>query len=127
MEFSSNSIFNFKLSKLGYTIFGFFNQRFLIEMFYNNYITKLVLNLGGQTTKVLDKGSIEYIGPYGLEGGFTKLSKNISLLSTGVVTSYALYILMGVISYLIVIFLIQLSFYLVILMILSLFLLISIK
>ncbi len=33
-------------------------------MFYNKYITNFVLNLGGQTTKVLDKGSIELIGPF---------------------------------------------------------------
>ena len=29
----------------------------------------MVLKLGGQTTKVVDKGSIELIGPYGLEKG----------------------------------------------------------
>ena len=59
-------------------------------MFYNKYVTNLVLDLGGQTTKVLDKGSIEILGPYGLEIGLVKLSKNIASLSTGVVTSYAL-------------------------------------
>jgi NADH-ubiquinone oxidoreductase chain 5 len=58
-EFLKDSVIKFKLSNLGYYIFGFFNQRFLIEYFYNKYIVNLVLNLGGQTTKVLDKGSIE--------------------------------------------------------------------
>ena len=58
-EFLPELVSNFKLSKLGYTIFGFFNQRFLVELFYNKYITNVVLKLGGQTTKVLDKGSIE--------------------------------------------------------------------
>jgi NADH-ubiquinone oxidoreductase chain 5 len=58
-EYIPNSISNFKLSNLGYYIFGFFNQRFLIEFFYNKYIVNNVLFLGGQTTKVLDKGSIE--------------------------------------------------------------------
>jgi NADH-ubiquinone oxidoreductase chain 5 len=58
-EFMPNSITSFKLSRLGYYIFGFFNQRFLVEFFYNKYIVNTVLNLGGQTTKVLDKGSIE--------------------------------------------------------------------
>ena len=62
---------------------------------YNRYITDIVLKLGGQTTKVLDKGSIELIGPYGLEKGLISLSKNISKLDTGVITSYALYILVG--------------------------------
>ena len=39
-EFLPKIIINFKLSRLGYNIFGFFNQRFLIEFFYNKYITK---------------------------------------------------------------------------------------
>ena len=99
-EFLPESLINFKSSRLGYNIFGFFNQRFLVEMFYNNYITNLVLKLGGQTTKVLDKGSIEYLGPFGFEVGLIKLSKAISTLSTGVVTTYALYILIGIIIYL---------------------------
>jgi NADH-ubiquinone oxidoreductase chain 5 len=58
-EFMPTSVTNFKLTKLGYYIFGFFNQRFLIEYFYNKFIVNTVLDIGGQTTKVLDKGSIE--------------------------------------------------------------------
>src|SRR5947208_10197218 len=50
-------LIDFKLSRLGYNVFSFFNQRFLIELFYNKFITNIVLKLGGQTTKVLDKGS----------------------------------------------------------------------
>ena len=99
-EFLSSILINFKLSRLGYNIFGFFNQRFLIELFYNKYITGLVLKSGGQTTKTLDKGSVELIGPYGLEKGLVTLSENISKLDSGVITSYALYILIGLIFYL---------------------------
>ena len=95
-------LINFKLSKLGYNIFGFFNQRFLIEMFYNKYITNYVLKLGGQTTKVLDKGSVELLGPFGLEKGLVSLSRNIASLDTGVITSYALYILVGLIFYILI-------------------------
>ena len=91
----------FKFSRFGYNIFGFFNQRFLIELFYNKYITGVILKLGGQTTKVIDKGSIELLGPYGLEKGLLSLSKNIASLDTGVITSYALYILIGLIFYII--------------------------
>jgi NADH-ubiquinone oxidoreductase chain 5 len=101
-EFLPKVLINFKFSRLGYNIFGFFNQRFLIEMFYNKYITGLVLNLGGQTTKVIDKGSVELLGPYGLEKGLISLSRNIASLDTGVITSYALYILMGFIFYILI-------------------------
>jgi NADH-ubiquinone oxidoreductase chain 5 len=126
-EFLSESLINFKFSNLGYNIFGFFNQRFLIEMFYNKYITNLVLDLGGQTTKVLDKGSIEMLGPSGLQVGLTKLSKNIASLSTGIVTSYALYILMGMIIYLLIAYLTQLSFSIVLLFMLIVFTLIVVN
>jgi NADH-ubiquinone oxidoreductase chain 5 len=99
-EFMPNIISNFKLSNLGYYIYGFFNQRFLVEFFYNKYIVNSVLEIGGQTTKVLDKGSIESIGPYGFGVILTKASKIISSLSNGVVTNYALYILIGICFYL---------------------------
>lgn len=87
-------------------------------MFYNKYITNLVLNLGGQTTKTLDKGSIEQIGPYGLEKGLVNLSKNIGKLSTGLPTNYALFIFIGFIVYINLLFL---SFYLTLLFILIFF------
>ena len=120
-EFLPESLINFKFSRLGYNIFGFFNQRFLVEMIYNLYITNLVLRLGGQTTKVLDKGSIELIGPFGLEIGLVKMSKNIAYLSTGIVTTYALYILMGFVLYLLITYLTLFNFDLILILILAIF------
>ena len=101
-EFLSKPLTYFKLSSIGYNIYGFFNQRFLIELFYNKYITDFILKLGGQTTKVIDKGSIELVGPYGLEKGLVTLSRNIAKLDTGVITSYALYILVGLTFYILI-------------------------
>jgi NADH-ubiquinone oxidoreductase chain 5 len=98
-ELMTKQLIYFKLSSVGYNIYSFFNQRLLIEFFYNKYITDTVLKLGGQSTKVIDKGSIELVGPYGLERGLTLLSSNISKLDTGVITSYALYILVGLTFY----------------------------
>ena len=96
-ELIFKALMYFKLSSIGYNIYGFFSQRFLIELFYNKYITEFILKLGGQTTKVIDKGSVELIGPYGLEKGLITLSNNIAKLDTGVITSYALYILVGLV------------------------------
>ena len=98
-EFYPKLLVNFKLSSLGYNIFSFFNQRFLVELFYNKYVSGVVLKLGGQTTKVMDKGSVEIFGPYGLERKLTEVSKSINSLSTGLVTAYALYILIGLIFF----------------------------
>jgi NADH-ubiquinone oxidoreductase chain 5 len=119
-EFLPRTLISFKFSRLGYNIFGFFNQRFLIELFYNKYITGLVLDLGGQTTKVLDKGSVELLGPYGLERGLITLSKNIASLDKGVITSYALYILIGLIFYILIPYLYLIDNSLLLLIILAL-------
>ena len=101
-EYLYSLLIKFKFTRLGYNIFSLFNQRFMIELFYNKYITRFILNLGGQTTKVLDKGSVELLGPYGLEKGLVKLSKGLSSLNTGIITSYALYILVGLIIYILI-------------------------
>ena len=104
-EFYPKLLIKFKLSNLGYNIFGFFNQRFLVEMFYNKYISGLILDLGAQTTKIMDKGSVEKFGPFGLEKSVTDISSSINKLSTGIVTSYALYILVGLIFYISILYL----------------------
>ncbi len=119
-EFFPNLLMYFKYTRFGYNLFSFFNQRFYIELFYNKYITELVLKLGGQTTKILDRGAIELIGPFGLEKGLLHLGQNIAKLDTGVVTSYALYILVGFVFYLCVPYLYSFDNSLVILIIFGL-------
>ena len=121
LEFTPKIIVNFKLNKMGYNIFSFFNQRFYIELLYNKYITGLILKLGGQTTKILDKGSVELLGPFGLEKGLLSLSNNISTLDTGVITSYALYILVGLIFYVLIPYLYLFDNSLLLLILLSIF------
>jgi NADH-ubiquinone oxidoreductase chain 5 len=98
-EFLPKLLINFKYSKLGYNLFSFFNQRFFIELIYNTYIVEFIFKLGGQTTNIIDKGSVELLGPYGLERGLVNLSNNIDKLSTSVITTYALYILIGLMFY----------------------------
>ena len=95
-EFKPNLIFNYKFSKIGYNLYSFFNLRFFIEAFYNTYITNIILKLGGHTVEIVDKGAIELIGPSGLEKGLTYLSHRLANLDTGIITTYALYFLVGV-------------------------------
>nr|AFD95930.1 NADH dehydrogenase subunit 5 [Talaromyces stipitatus] len=126
-EFTPNLLIKFKFSTIGYNIFSFFNQRFYIELIYNKYIVENILTLGGQTTKSLDKGSVEYLGPYGLEKGLLNLSNNINNLSTGVVTTYALYILMGLMFYITSLYFSNWDSNLLILIIFSLFVILNNK
>lgn len=98
-ELTPDVLTKFKFTLIGYNMFGFFNQRFFIEMLYNKYLINIVLKLGGQTSKVIDKGSIELLGPYGLEKSLKALSEKLNSLNTGVIPTYALYILLGFIFY----------------------------
>ena len=107
IEYIPVLVIYFKLNRLGYNIFSFFSLRFLVELIYNKFVSRTILDLGGQTTKVLDKGSVEYIGPYGMGKLLFNLSKFLSKLDSGVVTSYALYILIGLISYMLIIYMVD--------------------
>ena len=126
-ELIFKALMYFKLSSIGYNIYGFFSQRFLIELFYNKYITEFILKLGGQTTKVIDKGSVELIGPYGLEKGLITLSNNIAKLDTGVITSYALYILVGLVFNILILYLHNIDSNLLLLIIFALLTIVKIK
>jgi NADH-ubiquinone oxidoreductase chain 5 len=82
-----------------YNIYCFLSQRFFIELIYNKYVSEYLLNIGSNTTKILDKGSVEYIGPYGLEKGLISISNTFSKLDTGKLNYYSLYILCGLVIY----------------------------
>jgi NADH-ubiquinone oxidoreductase chain 5 len=94
-EFYQKSIIKFKYSLLGYNIFSFLNQRFSVELLYNKYLSATILYMGGQTNKDMDKGIVDTFGPYGLQKKLTSISESLNRLNTGVVTTYALYILVS--------------------------------
>src|ERR1700749_1175620 len=88
-----------KINKYIYNIYCFLSQRFFVELLYNKYISEYLLNVGSNTTKILDKGSVEYIGPYGLETGLLYISDTLKKLDSGKINYYSMYILSGLIIY----------------------------
>jgi NADH-ubiquinone oxidoreductase chain 5 len=79
-EFSPNLVIFFKLKRLGYKIYGFFNQRALYEFFMVTLLLEKVLILGKENIKNLDQGLFEPIGSIG-EKVFL-FSKGVSLDSS---------------------------------------------
>ncbi len=98
-----NSLNNIKGS-LGRRIYTFLNGKYLVDVVYNKYFIGLGLKLGITISKVLDRGIIELLGPFGLSNLLVNTAANISRLDTGIVTSYALYIVLGLISILFILF-----------------------
>ena len=85
-------------------IYTFFNGKYLLDIIYNNYFINSGIKLGYTTAKILDRGLIEVVGPFGLSNFLFNTGKNIGQWDTGIVTSYALYIVIGLISMIFVLF-----------------------
>ena len=103
-HYQPNFIINLTETSLGREIYTFLNGKYLFDVVYNNYIIGGGLKLGYIISKVLDRGVIELIGPYGLANVLTNTGINISKLDTGIVTTYALYIVLALLSIIFVLF-----------------------
>jgi NADH-ubiquinone oxidoreductase chain 5 len=91
-------IINITDSNLGKKIYSFLNGKYYFDIIYNNYIISLGLIAGNTISKVLDRGVIELLGPYGLASALENTAKNITKLDTGVITTYSLYMTIGILS-----------------------------
>nr|YP_009471408.1 NADH dehydrogenase subunit 5 [Trametes hirsuta]AVG72799.1 NADH dehydrogenase subunit 5 [Trametes hirsuta] len=85
-------------------IYTFLNGKYLFDVIYNYYLIGRGLQLGYFVSKVLDRGVIEFVGPYGLSNTLNNTGNNISKLDTGVITTYSLYITLGLLSLVFLVF-----------------------
>ena len=68
-------------------------------MAYNSYIISGGLRLGHKVSKVMDRGAIELIGPYGFSTALTNAGRSVGSHNEGVNTNYALYTIVGLITF----------------------------
>lgn len=97
-------LINLTETKLGRKLYSFLNGKYYFDVIYNHYVVSQGLRLGYRISKELDRGAIELLGPYGLANTFIKTGVNIAKLDTGIITTYSLYITIGLISLLFLIF-----------------------
>ena len=91
-------------NNLGKKVYGFLNGKYYFDVIYNNYIISKGLQFGYNISKEIDRGVIELIGPYGMSNVLYSTSANIAKLDTGIITTYALYITLGLLSLLFIVF-----------------------
>jgi NADH-ubiquinone oxidoreductase chain 5 len=97
-------IVNLTDSALGRKIYTFLNGKYFFDVIYNYYIISVGLITGNTISKVLDRGVIELLGPYGLASVLENSANNIAKLDTGVITTYSLYITIGILSLVFLVF-----------------------
>jgi len=91
-------------TSLGRKFYSFFNGKYYFDVIYNHYIVSAGLKLGYNISKQIDRGAIELLGPYGLAKAFTETGTNISKLDTGIITTYSIYITIGLLSLIFLVF-----------------------
>lgn len=93
-----------KQSTVGLALYRFLNG----EWFFNAAATGLfimpALSLGHVVSKVLDRGLIETVGPYGLSTVLPSTGRTVAAYDTSLVTSYALYVMLGLLSILLLLY-----------------------
>lgn len=88
--FSNNNVF-IKM------LYRFFNGKYYFDVIYNNYIINNSLKIGYNTSKVLDRGAIEIVGPQGLQNKLLETSFNIGKIDTGNTVLYALIMMISLV------------------------------
>jgi NADH-ubiquinone oxidoreductase chain 5 len=96
--YKSLDLFNLKFSQYGRSLYTFLNRKWFFDKVYNEFISQFLLNLAYHTTyKVVDRGIIETIGPYGLSRFLKALNNALHKLQSGAFYHLALSILGGLI------------------------------
>ena len=90
---------------LGRSLYTFFNNKWHFDYLQNSYIAKPFFSFGLNVTyKILDRGLIEFVGPYGLAQLFSqRFATFASYLQSGLVYSYAFIIIIFATLFLIII------------------------
>ena len=79
-------------------VYSFSNQKWYIDVLYNSFIVKPLLHFGGNISYVLvDKGYLEYFGPYGVIVLVKTISARSSLLQSGYVHHSFFFMLCGIV------------------------------
>jgi NADH-ubiquinone oxidoreductase chain 5 len=97
-------LINLTNNKIGRNLYAFLNGKYYFDVIYNHFIIQSGLKLGYNISKEMDRGAIEFLGPYGLSNYFYNAGKNLAKLDTGVITTYSLYIILALISLLFILF-----------------------
>lgn len=95
--FNIEKLYSLKISALGLNFYNFFNRKWYFDRFYNEIISQHILNFGFNFSyKNIDRGIIEYFGPYGITNEISQASKKMLTVQSGFLYHYTFSILLGI-------------------------------
>ena len=92
--FNIEKLYSLKMSTFGLNFYNFFNRKWYFDRFYNEMISQHILNFGFNFSyKNIDRGIIEYFGPYGITNEISQVSKKMLTVQSGFLYHYTFSIL----------------------------------
>ncbi|RQM24846.1 hypothetical protein B5M09_006069 [Aphanomyces astaci] len=97
-QFNFKLFYHLKISKIGLFFYNFLNKKWFFDKIYYELINQNILQISYNITyKLVDKGIIEFFGPYGLLFIFSNWSKKVIKIQTGFIFHYSLLIFLSLI------------------------------
>merc|ERR1711977_623713 len=95
-RFAPTTLWSFKQSALGRSMYTFLNRKWRFDKVYNEWIAQPVLSVGHHVTFAgLDRGLIENFGPYGIARSVQARSKRVMAIQSGYVFHYVFSMVLG--------------------------------
>jgi len=91
-------------SKLGQVFYTFLNGKYYFDIIYNEYIIAAGLKIGYIISKVLDRGVIELVGPYGFAASLNQTALSISKSDNRYISTYSTYIIFNALCLIFIVF-----------------------
>lgn len=91
-------------TKLGRQMYTFLNGKYFFDVIYNHYIIAAGLKIGYTISKILDRGVIELVGPYGLSAALNRTALTISKSDNRVISTYSTYIIFNALCLIFIVF-----------------------
>merc|ERR1712167_303554 len=95
-RYAPTTLWSFKQSALGRSIYTFLNRKWRFDKVYNEWIAQPVLSVGHHVTFAgLDRGLIENFGPYGIARSVQARSKRVVAVQSAFVFHYVFSMVLG--------------------------------
>jgi NADH-ubiquinone oxidoreductase chain 5 len=95
-NFRNTMLFELKKSLTGKKVYSFLNKKWFFDKIYNERIGQALFNFSYSTSyKIIDRGILEVLGPYGITKLLSKSSAAVGRMQTGYVYHYSFQVLIG--------------------------------
>jgi len=91
---------NFKKSRFGHSLYTFFSKKWFFDKIYNEVVGQSILYAGyNYTYIIIDRGILEFLGPYGISRLVYSKALNIKGFHSGLLYHSLLFYFLGIVLY----------------------------